>query len=236
MPANLSVSLIEILGAPIVQGESVPGRILPTERELSAHYGVSRTVVREAVKMLSAKGLVESRPKRGIRVREREDWNSLDPDVLKWAIKDAAFFEDLAEFRQLVEPAAAELAARRSTKANSRRLLNLCSDMEKAESDRHHTAFNQADQRFHDEIVQIAGNGLLRHVFKLIKPLVRLNFESTLHLLSTAPSSAPLHRSLAEAIAAHQPEKARWFMESIIDQAKANALRLDLSSRHADSR
>ena len=104
----------------IVGGARKPGEVLGGEIEASAALGVSRTAYREAIRILSAKGLVESRPKAGTRVLPRRFWNVLDPDVLAWTFEgepDTEFILDLFELRAVVEPAASALAALRRSSA-----------------------------------------------------------------------------------------------------------------------
>src|SRR5437667_5248712 len=115
---GLHGAVVRDLGLRIVQGGIEAGESLPTEEELSSELTASRTVLREAVKVLAAKRLVESRPKTGTRVRPRRDWNLLDPDVLAWQLEagpDRRFLVDALELRRLLEPQAARLAARRAT-------------------------------------------------------------------------------------------------------------------------
>jgi DNA-binding FadR family transcriptional regulator len=105
------------IGGRIIRGELAPGDTLPNEAELSAEMNVSRTALRKAIKLLAAKGLVESRPKTGTRIRERSAWNMLDPDVPSWLVSDGAFenyADDLFEMRRIIEPAAAAIAAQRA--------------------------------------------------------------------------------------------------------------------------
>src|SRR5712692_3135820 len=110
---SLHGRIVHAIGRRIVRGDLRPGDLLPAEPEL----GASRTVVREATKVLAAKGLVESRPKTGTRVRPRDQWNLLYPDVLAWQQEGAAdddLLRKLTEVRRVIEPAAAELAAARA--------------------------------------------------------------------------------------------------------------------------
>src|SRR5256885_11128886 len=112
---SLHGRIVHAIGRRIVTGNLQPGALLPAEPEL----GASRTVQREAIKVLAAKGLVESRPKTGTRVRPRQSWNLLDPDVLAWqreGAPPAAFLRKLTEVRGVVEPAAAELAGERASR------------------------------------------------------------------------------------------------------------------------
>ena len=104
------------IGERILRGDIAPGQSLPNEADLSEELNVSRTALREAIKVLAAKGLLESRPKTGTRVRSRDNWNMLDPDVLAWLFADgpnAAASEMLFEIREIFEPSAAAMAATR---------------------------------------------------------------------------------------------------------------------------
>src|SRR5881398_3488194 len=114
---GLHGELVHEIGVRILRGELRPGDLLPTEEELQGELAVSRTVLREAIKVLAAKGLVEARPKIGTRVRPRDAWNLLDPDVLAWQQRGAgspSLLRALTEVRRSIEPAAAELAASRA--------------------------------------------------------------------------------------------------------------------------
>lgn len=115
----------QMLAVAIISGTVRAGDLLPNEDALRSEISVSRTAYREAVKVLTAKGLVESRPKRGTRVAPRDSWNLLDPDVLSWhfeADPNEKFIRDLFELRRFVEPSAARLAALRRTPADLARM------------------------------------------------------------------------------------------------------------------
>src|SRR5215207_5929584 len=115
---NLTQSLVQRLGSSIVRGEIAPGGALPIEAELSKKYGASRTVMREAVKILSTKGLIGQRPRVGTYVEPEEKWDLLDPEVLKWILDRRFSLELLREFLQIrmgIEPAASALAATHAT-------------------------------------------------------------------------------------------------------------------------
>ena len=116
----LHATVVEQIGLRIVQGDFLPGEALPNADDSSEMLGVSRTVLREAIKVLAGKGLVESRPKTGTRVRPRADWNFLDPDVLSWRYAGGVSADDvraLFELRRAIEPMSAALAAQRATPA-----------------------------------------------------------------------------------------------------------------------
>ncbi len=115
---NLSERVVHQIGLSIMRNDFKPGDALASEPELSLQFNVSRPVMREALKMLSAKGLIESRPKTGTRVRPRGEWNFLDLEVIGWQYEigpDRAFLEALCEVRLMFEPMAARLAAARAT-------------------------------------------------------------------------------------------------------------------------
>src|SRR5260221_2134444 len=117
---GLHGQIVEQMGVRIVGGAYPAGAPLFSE-QLEREFDVSKTVVREALKVLSAKGLVESRQKRGTLVRPRSDWSLLDSDMLRWqrgVEPDVGFLENLAEVRAIIEPAAARLAAQRRTQAD----------------------------------------------------------------------------------------------------------------------
>src|SRR5215471_14211518 len=135
---GLHGAVVHDIGVRILRGELQPGQLLPNEDELGGSLGVSRTVLREAIKVLAAKRLVESRPKTGTRVRPRDDWNLLDPDVLAWQLAAGPverFVSDLFELRQMIEPPAAAIAARRATPAEIRRIAQAYAAMEAAGND-----------------------------------------------------------------------------------------------------
>ena len=123
---GLQKTIIESIGRTIVGGKILPGEFLPTEPELGANYNVSRTSVREAMRVLSAKGLIEIRQKIGTRVQEPEHWNIFDSDILRWHHEEGrgdAVMLDLIELRQILEPAAAKLAANRANMDQHRSLM-----------------------------------------------------------------------------------------------------------------
>src|SRR5213594_3545034 len=131
---SLHGRVVHAIGRRILSGDLRPGDLLPAEPDL----GASRTVVREAVKVLAAKGLVESRPKTGTRVRSRDAWNLLDPDVLAWQQDGAdgdgteSLLRKMTEVRRIIEPAAAELAAARADARDVAALERALKEMEQA--------------------------------------------------------------------------------------------------------
>src|SRR5262249_34171200 len=143
------------IGGEIVNGRLQPGATLPAEDVLLSRYGVSRTVLREALNVLFGKGLLDARPKRGTVVRPRSDWNQLDPAVLSWLEQGTSLrpsgrrdsLDDLMEIRRIIEPSAAALAAQRRTEDDIERMTAAYDAMEEARA--HAEAFMKADLAFH---------------------------------------------------------------------------------------
>jgi len=159
---RLRGAVAHYLGTAIVSGAIQPGERLTGEVDNSAALNVSRSAYREAVQVLTAKGLVESRTKAGTRVLPRSRWNLLDPDVLAWAFSgepDIGYVRDLFELRAIVEPAAARLAAERRDKDDVRAMRDALSRM------RRHTLATEpgraADRDFHDAVLRASRNAVL---------------------------------------------------------------------------
>ena len=153
-----------------MRGRWRPGDALPPEAELALQLEVSRTVVREAIKVLASKGLVEPRPKTGTRALARNHWNLTDPDVLRWQVSggvDVALCRELLEVRGILEPRAAALAAARRTEADANRLLALLDEMGDVVDDP--ARYIASDLRFHSSILEISQNVLLSQLAATIR-------------------------------------------------------------------
>jgi DNA-binding FadR family transcriptional regulator len=216
---NLFTHVVEELGSRIVGGQFGPSGSLPNESVLSQEFGASRSVIREAVKSLAAKGLIESRTRTGIRILSPIHWNLLDPEVLDWrysSMRPADFFREIFEVRGMIEPQAAELAAERATDADIAEIQAAYRAMESAEQPGS-TAIS-ADLRFHRAILAAAHNELLLQMGSLIGVglLVsyRLSSESFTVFL-------PLHKSVADAIAARRPARARSAMARLLGDTRS---------------
>jgi DNA-binding FadR family transcriptional regulator len=209
---------VHTIGRRIVSGKLRPGEQLPT----AARAGLSRGVVREAVKVLAAKGLVVSRPKTGTRVRPPEFWNLLDPDVLAWqqaGLPRAAFLGKLTEVRLIMEPGAAELAARRAGPEEVASLRAALRDMRDAldRSPPDHDAYNDADIRFHLAIVKICDNDVLEQMGAIVNTALLLAFHAAVRVPGLARSSLPRHQAILDAIRRRQPNRARAAMRRLVE-------------------
>jgi len=214
---GLHGQIVHDIGRRILSGEIAPGELLPPHPGLRA----SRTVVREAIKVLAAKGLVESRPKTGTRVRPPESWNLLDPDVLAWqqeGMPQPAFLRKLTEVRLIVEPAAAELAALRARPAELAALEGAFRDMSEAllREPVDYEAFDQADIRFHRAILQACDNDVLEQMSAMVYSALLVSFHATSRLPGRARASLPRHRAILEAIRGHQPRRAGAAMRRLV--------------------
>jgi DNA-binding FadR family transcriptional regulator len=208
------------LGIDIVSGRHPPGTILPKEVQASAKLRVSRTAYREAVRILTAKGLVESRPKAGTRVSERHRWNFLDPDVLAWVFSSEpseAFIRALFELREIVEPQAAALAALRRTSDQLARMGHALEEMI-----RHGLGTPEgraADESFHQEILKAAGNEPLLSLTSSIGAAIRWTtiFKQRRRRLPRDP--VPEHRRLYAAITEGNAKRATEAARELIQLA-----------------
>ncbi|MCI4589561.1 FadR family transcriptional regulator [Sphingobium sp. BYY-5] len=215
------------LGVAIVTGQYQPGAGLLGEHELAAERGVSRSVVREALRMLAAKGLLESKPKAGTRVRERADWNMLDPDLLAWMFRGEPalqFVRDLFQLRLIIEPAAAELAATHRDGTHVSRMGFALEQMQE-----HGLSTEQgraADQLFHKIILEAAGNELLVSLAGSIGAAVHWTTFFKHRQARPLRDSIPLHRVLFAAIADSDPAAARDATVTLIKQAQDDTIML----------
>ncbi|TDC56671.1 FadR family transcriptional regulator [Jiangella ureilytica] len=211
-------AVVAHLGELIVRGDVTPGATLDPallERDL----GVSRTVVREALRVLAAKGLVDARPKRGTVVRPREEWSLLDGDVLRWQAQhhaDDAFLADLAEVRDIVEPAGARLAAARRTDADLATLTDALAIM--ADPDASVDAVVEADLVFHRALLAAAGNQLLRQMEQVIATGLRAR-DLLVHGRGPWADSVPAHRAVRDAVAARDADGAERAIRDLLSQA-----------------
>jgi DNA-binding FadR family transcriptional regulator len=207
------------IGVRILRGELRPGDSLMMDPEADGET-VSRTVVREAIKVLAAKGLVVARPRTGTHVRDRRYWNLMDPDVLAWRLEANPgddFFVDVFELRRLIEPAAAGLAAGRAGPAEIEQLLTALADMERAVDDR--DAYLAADLRFHTVILEASHNELLAHLGGTLRAVFRASFARTLPI---ARETIGQHAAIAVAIRDGDGPAAEAAMLALIERTEAS--------------
>ncbi|MET1756294.1 FadR/GntR family transcriptional regulator [Novosphingobium sp. RD2P27] len=208
------------LGTDILSGKYVPGDILGGEIAVAEELKVSRSAYREAIQVLTAKGLVASRPKAGTRVLPRDRWNLLDPDVLGWAFAgepDVEFVRSLFELRAIVEPAAARLAAARRDKADLKAMKDALAAM------RRHTltteAGRAADRDFHNVILQATQNDALKVLSASIGAAVNWTTQFKQRSRALPRNPIPDHVRVYDAIAAGDSNAAAEAMNVLVDLA-----------------
>ncbi|XRD86350.1 FadR family transcriptional regulator [Dyella acidisoli] len=219
---NLHGHVVQVLGQRIVSGAIKQGEVLPPEATMAEEMDVSRTSLREAMKVLSAKGLVEARPKVGTRVRDARFWSQLDADVLAWrcaSMPTADFVQKLSEMREIIEPAAAASAASHRSVAQLKRMQTAFDAMEAAHDPE---SWTTADIDFHEAILAATGNELLISLFSVIETALSSYFTMSAHTAVNFKYSLPQHRAVLQAIREKDSEAAHKSMQKVISDTKEN--------------
>lgn len=215
---TLRLRVARHVAAQILSGAIPPGSLLPRESDLAAQFGVSRTILREALKILASKGLVEPRRKRGTVVCPMEAWTLFDAELLSWwpaASLDAVMTDSLMEVRRAFEPVAAELAAQRRTEEDIAELLDALDRMGTAPSPE---AFSRADRDYHRVLFRAARSPMLVQLGRLLDPLLTLFLQTDRTAWTRPdPASVTLHRMVADAVVAGDAAAARRAMEGLIE-------------------
>ncbi len=218
---NVHGHTVDVIGEAIVSGRYKVGESLPAEPLLCDALGVSRTVVRESVKSLIAKGLLSSGPKVGTRVQPSDNWNWFDPDVVAWHSRvglTREFLRDLQELRSVIEPAAVRMAAERATAADIAEIESAYAGMKQAIE--HGGDYVAADLRFHQGLLRAGGNRMMVQMSKAIGALLRTSFEISTSRPDGPASSLHLHRAVLDAVIARSPRKAERASRVLIDSAR----------------
>lgn len=217
---NLSGYVADRIGTSIVSGGRLPGSLLSSDIEGSEEFGVSRAAYREAIKILGAKGLVESRQKAGTHVSKRQHWNLLDPDVLAWMFESEpseTFVRDLFELRSVIEPSAAALAARRRTAQQLSQMGHAIEEM--ASRGLYTPEGRQADEEFHAQILKATGNEMFISLINSISAAIHWSVVFNTRRNRKIRDSIPDHRELYAAIADGDPERARQTAHGLVVRA-----------------
>ncbi len=204
----------------IFAGTVRPGDKLATEYQMCAEFGVSRTVIRDAMRYLASKGLIESRPHSGTTVRGIEHWNFLDSTMISWArgMGDReGFFDMLMEARVALEHQVVQIAAVKATPEEAARIeaalieMETAADITPVDRDR----YNTADIEFHLAILDSTHNLILRQFGAVIRVALLASFELALESVELSRVSTNAHRKVMEAIRDHDPETAREQMDVV---------------------
>jgi DNA-binding FadR family transcriptional regulator len=218
---NLHGQVVNELGRRVVSGAYPAGAVLPNEEQLCQELQVSRTALREAVKVLAAKGLLEARPRIGTRVRVRDQWNLLDPDILAWRCAtgaDAEFLRHLTELREIIEPAAASLAATSRTPEQLAAIAAALQDMRNA------PAVNQwieADLAFHTAILRATNNPLLMPLAAIIGSALESLLGVTARSAGDFKRALPDHQKVFEAIEGGDAQSALHRMAGMLSDTRS---------------
>ena len=222
-PLRIHQEIAQRLGRAILGGGHAPGELFAGEIEAAEQLGISRTAYREAVRILTAKGLLESRPKAGTRVTPRTSWNLLDPDVLAWMFAgepDVRFVRDLFELRGVIEPAASALAAERRS---APQIAAMGAALEEMERHGLATAAGQAaDQRFHRAILAAAGNQALATLASSVGAAAAWSTRFKQRNRALPRDPVPDHRAVFDAIVAGDAAGARVAMSELLRLAIAD--------------
>jgi DNA-binding FadR family transcriptional regulator len=219
--SSVHASVANEIGLRIVRGDYPPGSVLPNEAQWSQTFNVSRSAVREAIKMLMAKSLLVSRPKIGSRVEPRERWNLLDRDVLAWYATSPdreAFLRTVQEFRHLIEPEATAFAALRRTDEQMEEISRACREMGAAVTLEERT---RADTRFHLAILRAAGNDLLVPLGVLIESAFDHLFRYVTREGDDLHHAQELHETIEKSIRTKKPEAARRAVRKLLANTDA---------------
>lgn len=220
-PQNIHTWVAQELGARIVSGAYPAGEYIPSEGRLVDELGVSRTAMREAFKLLSAKGLIESRPKLGTRVRPPKDWNMFDPDILRWYFDNnpkPQFYTDLYVMREVIEPSAAAMAATHRTPAQLEELERACQAMERAEPGT--DAVFRSDVNFHLGVLAATNNVFFASLGKTIETALESSFRLSSAIAEEFEDALPGHRAVLDAIQAKDDAAAKRCMQTILANAR----------------
>lgn len=211
---NLYEHVEEAIGLRIIKGELPPGDTLPNEDALCAEFGVSRGVIREAIKVLQKKGLVLPRPKVGTQIQKKVLWNLFDADVLVWTLKagkQISFLAKVTEVRSLIESEAARLSAGRATGeeiAEMQHLFNRLSNTLGGKQKFDYEKYLQADMAFHTAILDTSHNELLAQIGRTMRTAVQTARQTDIRGIAILVASQPLHAEIMEAIAVGDSEMA----------------------------
>jgi len=218
MTPSLGTQVARELGRSIVSGRHEIDSLIADEAALAERFKVSRSVIRDAVKILVGKGLLEARRGIGTRVRSREHWGLLDDDVLAWHLSarpSAEYLEQLIEFRRVFEPKAAGWAAKRASEASLGEIEAALQDMQAAQGSVE--AFVIADARFHATILKAAGNDFLLSLEGVIYSALLISIQLTNREPSNNESSMPFHQTIWKAIAKGDERGAERAMQRHLD-------------------
>jgi DNA-binding FadR family transcriptional regulator len=216
--------LVEEIGQKIVDGDFKPGDTLPNETSLCQTYGVSRGVLREATKVLTQKGLIDTRPKIGTQIQARTQWNLFDSDILIWTLKSSdkrIFLQKVTEVRRIIESEACRYAAKRATDTEMAVIQSRYDEMEAALNDPDKYDYNlylEKDMAFHTSILDACHNELLAQIGHTMRKAVQLARKADIRDIETQRASLPLHTAILLSLQEHRAEAAHQASQAMFDK------------------
>ena len=226
LPTGAAKEAVAVLGRRITNDVYRPGEIMPTEPELAVSLNVSRATIRDAIKVLSGKGLVRTARRYGTRVRPLDEWNLLDSDVVSWHEPShpriGRMFAETTELRCIIEPAAAALAAERATEAQVAQILTSAHAMHPGDDDLQ--AMFSADCLFHATVLDATGNMMMRQMQNIILTMLRISYEFGVLLVDGEPVSREGHIHVAEAIRDRNAAAAEQAMQTMLQFNRRTAI------------
>lgn len=217
---NFTYGILQQLGVDIVTGTYGLGNPFPTEAELCKRLGASRSVLREAVKMLTAKGLLKARPRQGTWIEPERNWNLLDPDVLRWLLERKFSPGLLLEFTQVrlaIEPVAAALAARHADDTAKAAIFAALNRMKAADVGEDDPL--TSDIAFHVAVLEASGNRFYAQLRDIIEAALRTSIRLTNRRKGVRLASVADHQKVADAIQAGDADLATTAMRALIVEA-----------------
>lgn len=218
---KLHGQVVHELGRRVVGGHYPADKVLPNEELLCQELAVSRTALREAVKVLAGKGLLEARPRIGTRVRTKDQWNLLDPDILAWRCAtgvDADFLRHLTELREIIEPSAAALAATSRSPEQLQAIEAALRSMETATSI---AQWVQADLAFHTAVLKATNNPLLMPLAAIIGSALESLLGVTARTSDNFKQALPDHQKVFDAIRLQEPQNALHRMAGMLSDTRS---------------
>jgi len=218
---KLHGQVVHELGRRVVGGHYPADKVLPNEELLCQELAVSRTALREAVKVLAGKGLLEARPRIGTRVRTKDQWNLLDPDILAWRCAtgvDADFLRHLTELREIIEPSAAALAA---TSRSPEQLQAIDAALRSMETATSIAQWVQADLAFHTAVLKATNNPLLMPLAAIIGSALESLLGVTARTSDNFKQALPDHQKVFDAIRLQEPQNALHRMAGMLSDTRS---------------
>lgn len=217
---NLHGQVVNEMGRRVASGAYPAGALLPNEELLCQELHVSRTALREAIKVLAAKGLLEPRPRIGTRVRPRDQWNLLDPDILAWRCAtgaDAEFLRHLTELREIIEPAAASLAANSRSPEQLAAISSALKDMHEAPDI---ARWIEADLAFHTAVLRATNNPLLMPLAAIIGSALESLLGVSARSAGDFKRALPDHQKVFDAIQSGDAQSALHRMAGMLSDTR----------------